>query len=194
MKQDNRTFIGIKITPGETLLEQLQEFKNLFIDENIKWVPPDNFHLTLRFLGETSPEKLQALETKLEQIAKNCRCFEIIISGSGIFGKKNKPRVIFLGINFPEELKRLAEEIEKGVVGLGFHNELKPFRPHLTLGRIKQLNSRNRFIQIMSDYPQTNYQTVRVSEFVLYQSILYPTGPKYKPIKSFSLNTADPVA
>ena len=187
MKDKIRTFIAIKIEPEQKLVNQLLEFKKHFKDERINWVQEDNLHLTLRFLGETSREQVLALHTKFEQLSNQIRSFEFKISGTGTFGSKGNPRVIFVNIQFTEEMEKLAKEIEKVVVSVGFHKELKPFRPHLTLGRIKYLNNRLRFLQIMDEIPQVDYQNVRVSEFVLYQSILRQEGPVYKPLKTYLL-------
>lgn len=187
MKDKIRTFIAVKIHPEQKLLDQLHEFKRLFKDERINWVPEDNFHLTLRFLGDTTREQLADLHSNLKQLSNQFSSFDFQISGTGTFGSKGNPRVLFVNIQFPEEMGKLAKEIEKVASSVGFHEELKPFRPHLTLGRIKYLENRTRFLQIVNEIPQLDYQTVRVSEFVLYQSILQPGGPIYKPLKTYIL-------
>jgi len=187
MKDKIRTFIAIKIKPEKKLIDLLLEFRRLFNDERINWVSEDNFHLTLRFLGETTHEQVHALHSSLEQISNQFKKFEFKISGTGTFGPKSNPRVLFVNIHFPEEMEKLVKEIEKAMVLVGFYEELKPFRPHLTLGRIKYLNDRTRFLRILDEISQVDYQTVQVSEFVLYQSILRPEGPVYKPLKTYLL-------
>lgn len=188
MENNIRTFVAIKINPEQKLIAQSHEFKQLFKDERINWVPEDNFHLTLRFIGNTNTEQVHILCDILGELAKRINLFEFQISGTGYFGTKGNPRVLFANIKFSEEMKQLVNEIEKTVVSLGFHEELKPFRPHLTLGRIKHLENRSRFIRILDEMPQQHYQSVHVSEFILYQSILRPDGPVYQPIKTFVLS------
>lgn len=187
MKDTIRTFIAIKISSEEKLKGQLQSLKTLFKDERINWVDPDNFHLTLRFLGETSREQLNLLHPKLQQLSSQFKQFNFDISGLDTFGNKGNPRVLFVNIQFPEELEKLVKDIENAVVSVGFHSELKPFRPHLTLGRIKHLSNRSLFIKEVNQIPNSNYQSVQVSEIILYQSILRPSGPEYKPIHKYSL-------
>jgi len=187
MKDKIRTFIAIKIKPGQKLIGQLREFKRLFKNERINWVPEDNFHLTLRFNGDTTREQLEALYLEMDMVANQISTFNFQISGTGYFVRKGNPRVLFVNIVFPEEMKKLAEKIETAVVSVGFQENLKPFRPHLTMGRIKQLENRTRFYQMMEEQPKVEYQSVQVSEFILYQSILRPEGPVYKPIKTYPL-------
>ncbi len=187
MKDTIRTFIAIKINPDPVLIDQLSEFKRLFKDERINWVPEDNFHLTLRFIGDTSREQLYELVDRLEEVASNQNSFKFKIEGAGYFKSKGNPRVLFVKIVDEGALKNLAEKVEVEVVASGLHAELKEFRPHLTLGRIKFLDNRNRFYASVDELPQREYQTVEVSEFILYQSILRSKGPIYKPIRIFKL-------
>ena len=86
-----------------------------------------------------------------------------------------------------QALSQLAQKVENVVTSIGFLPELKPFRPHLTLGRIKFLENRNRFMAIIDELPHKEYQQVEVSEFILFQSILRPEGPVYKPLQTFKL-------
>lgn len=187
MKQTIRTFIGIKIQPEQKLIDQITEFKQLFQNELIKWVPAENFHLTLRFLGETSQDQLVVLNEKLEMIASLSKPFSFQLTGAGYFERKGTPRVLFVNLISSEEMSHLAAMVEESVVAAGFQNELKPFRPHLTLGRIKHLGNRTQFISVMDNLPSVEYQQVSVSEFILYQSILNPDGPVYQPLKTYSI-------
>ena len=187
MGHNIRTFVAIKIKPEQKLIGQFSEFRRLFRDEQINWVSEDDFHLTLRFIGNTSSEQISILKNKLEEIATQINSFEFQISGAGYFKSKGTPRVLFVKIIHPEILEQLVALVEEAVVAVGFHKELKPFRPHLTLGRIKYLENRTRFYQLMDELPSVQYQNVRVSEFILYQSTLRPEGPVYKPIKTFEL-------
>lgn len=187
MKDKIRTFIATKVHPEQKLLDQLNEFKKQFKNERLNWVPAQNFHLTLRFLGETTHSQVLELDKKLELLSAQFKAFDIQILGTGSFGPKGNPRVIYSNIQFPDEMRILASEIEKVAVSIGFHEELKPFRPHLTLARIKNLNNRTQFLQAMNEMPQIKYQSVRVTEFILYQSILGTEGPVYKPLKTYQL-------
>lgn len=187
MQKEIRTFVALKINPEQELITQLRTFKTLFKEERINWVPEDNFHLTLRFIGNTSREQLYNLVDKLEDVAKEQAGFSFRIEGAGYFKSKGTPRVLFVKITEEEALKQLAKKVESAVTSVGFLPELKSFRPHLTFGRIKFLENRNRFMSILDALPEKEYQQVEVSEFILYQSILRSEGPIYKPIQTFKL-------
>lgn len=187
MKKHIRTFVGIKIGAGKRLLEQLSQYKELFKDERINWVDAENFHLTLRFIGNTDKDQLYELVDRFEGIAGRINNFSFEIKGTGYFKSKGQPRVLFVKIHESEELKKLAGCVEESAVEAGFHEELKPFRPHITLGRIKHLRNRLRFYSILDETPELEYQKVSVTEFIIYKSILLPDGPVYEPIRKFEL-------
>lgn len=187
MKSEIRTFVAIKIQPEKEILNQLQSFKSIFRNDGIKWVTEENFHLTLRFIGNTTREQLYQLVDRFEIVAQHFNSFQIELKGSGYFRSKNHPRVLFVKVTESDELTALVKEVEKNVVASGFHEELKPFIPHFTLGRIKHLESRARFFTVVDELQEIQYHSAKVAEFILYQSILKPEGPTYKPIKSFKL-------
>ena len=187
MQNEIRTFIGIKIKPEQQLSDQFRAFRKIFNEERINWVPETNFHLTLRFLGNTTREQLYSLVDRLEEMANKTAKFNFKIEGAGYFKSKGNPRVLFVQITEEQALSQLAVKVEDVVRSIGFLPELKPFRPHLTLGRIKFLENRNRFMAIIDELPDKEYQQVEVSEFILFQSILRPEGPVYKPIQTFKL-------
>ena len=187
MREHIRTFIAIKIAPNKEILKLLQHFKNLLSNDRINWVDSNNFHLTLRFIGNTTRQQLYDLVDRLEYLFSDKSKFEIKLKGSGYFKSKNQPRVLFIKLNESEDLLKLVPEIEEQVVACGFNGEQKTFRPHLTLGRIKSVENRNRFFSILDEMPTIEYQKVEVKEIILFQSILKQTGPEYRPIKTFPL-------
>ncbi|WP_346861394.1 RNA 2',3'-cyclic phosphodiesterase [uncultured Draconibacterium sp.] len=187
MQSQIRTFVAIKIHPDEKLLRQIRTFKHVFDGERINWVPEDQFHLTLRFIGNTTREQLYELVDRFEILMDEYKSFELQITGAGYFNSKGQPRVLFVKIADSVALQKLAASIESNVTAVGFQQELKAFRPHLTLGRIKHLKNKNRFILHLDDLEETEYQKVNVTSFILYQSILRAEGPIYKTIKIFEL-------
>lgn len=187
MQKEIRTFIALKINAEEHVLHQLNYFKQVFKNDKIRWVAPDNLHLTLRFMGNTTRQQLDKLLDGLEIVAGNNKPFRFKINGADYFKSKGKPRVLFVEIDQSAPLTHLAKQIDTTVVSCEFKEELKPFRPHLTLGRIKYLESRTRFCNIVEALNEKEYQTVDIAEFILYESVLKPDGPIYKPIKTFQL-------
>ena len=187
MEDTIRTFIAIKIIPEEKLVTFFRKVKKEFSDESIKWVDENNFHLTLRFLGETSKEQVEKVNRSLEKIAHQTENFSIKLSGVGYFKNKRMPKVLFINIREIQNLKNITGFIEAEVGRAAFELENKAFNPHLTLGRIKFLKNRDKFIQLVNDWKEVEFQTINVNEVIFYQSILSSREPVYKPLGKFEL-------
>jgi len=187
MKKEIRTFVAIKIVPGKEIINQVSRLKKTFWDERINWVDTNNFHLTLRFLGNTTREQLYQLVDCFDDLSGSFHSFDLNIKGTGYFKSKGQPRVLFVKITESEILNQLAEAVEKCAVAAGFEEELKPFKAHLTLGRIKYLQNKTKFFSIVDELAEKDYQNIQVGEFILYQSILKPEGPEYKVIRKIEL-------
>ena len=116
MQKEIRTFVALEIQLGEEILNQLENFKHIFKDDKIRWVSADNFHLTLRFIGNTTRDQLYDLVGKLERVGENNNPFQLEIKGAGSFSNKGKPRVLFVNISESEPFVNLVDSIEKVVV------------------------------------------------------------------------------
>lgn len=193
MQQQIRTFVALKVDAGEKLLEEFGKLKALLKGEQINWVPRENLHLTLRFIGNTSRTQLYDLVDGLCQVATETGAFDICVRGTGYFKQRGIPRVLFAGIEAGKPLQQLAQRVDNVAVDAGFQPNAKVFRPHLTLGRIKQLKNRLRFAEITSAFVEMEYHYQRIDGFVLYQCILRSEGPVYKVIREFPFAGASPV-
>ncbi|MEZ5104392.1 MAG: RNA 2',3'-cyclic phosphodiesterase [Draconibacterium sp.] len=182
-----RTFIAIKITPEQKLLELSAKIKKELQHEAIKWVEMNNLHLTLRFLGDSTPEQVAGISKILEELATNFRPFQFDLKEIGYFKTKGNPRILFVKLENNFELKLIAKSLEEMMVQMGFDREKKEFKPHLTLARINYLKNKNEFYSVVSQASKDEIQSVLVSEIVFYQSILNSTGPVYKPLKIVKL-------
>lgn len=189
MSKNIRTFIAIKIKPGPVLSDLIDKCRVVFKGEAIKWVEEDNLHLTLKFLGDTSENQVDKIKNTLEKIGSQFFAFSFGLHGMHFFSSKGSPRVLYVGLTEIQELKVIAEELQDTFYGLGFEKEIREFKPHLTLGRIKFLRDKKRFYQFVEGYKNTTFQTVNVSEVVFYQSILNSYAPEYVPLKIVQLNT-----
>ena len=188
MKGNVRTFIAIKISPKNEFFDLLSGLKESLYGEDIKWVEKNNYHLTLHFLGDTTQEQVPEIQLALENLSQKFQQFQFNLKGIGYFKSKGQPRVLFANIENFLTLKQLAIEIEKQMVTIGFKKEVREFKPHLTLGRIKFIKSKNNFYSLVKKFEETEIQKVVVSEIIFYQSILNPSGPIYKSIKIVKLN------
>ncbi len=184
-----RLFIAIKIETDNNFLSTYQELRKLLVMEKIKWVAPQKMHLTLKFLGKTTDDQLLRLHDVLPGVASRYSEFDMQFNKAGIFGSSYRPRVIWLGDEQSQEVRSLGEDMLDSLDAAGFARDRQNFVPHLTLGRIKQINSKKQFQKVMDQFRSAFSLRVRVNEIVLYQSILKPAGPLYIALKKYKLQT-----
>lgn len=182
-----RTFIGFKIQPSPMFLQSMANLKEELCEEPLNWTEPDKLHLTLKFIGNTLPGQLQAIDYELNRIAENFPAFSFQLEGLGFFKDKRTPRVLFVKIKHNKTLILLASEIERQLEKLGFEPENRPFNAHLTLARIKFLKSKPRFYETIEKFQNSFSQPVAVSEFIFYQSVLSPSGSQYTSLGNYRL-------
>ena len=183
-----RTFIAIPLPKGfQMMLDQLQQSLRTY-RADVRWVAIPSIHLTLKFLGEVDPEIIPKLSELLEGTSKPERSFELRLHGLGCFPNLKSPRVVWCGIiGETESLIRLQQKVENACAKLEFALEDRPFRPHLTLGRVngkRNLQPLLDYIKIGSDL-ECSFQT---NHFNIYRSILRPQGAEYTVLKSIVLN------
>ena len=143
----------------------------------VSWVAPANMHLTLRFLGEVAEPVARELEERLSGPFKT-PAFRLAAAGFGAFPPSGPPRVFWLGLTAgAEELARVHDEVEERVSGLGFDKEDRPFRAHLTLGRVKAPLSGAR--RVIASMPVEPVGECTVTQVTLFQSRLSPRGAVY---------------
>ncbi|HMM10954.1 MAG TPA: RNA 2',3'-cyclic phosphodiesterase [Bacteroidales bacterium] len=183
-----RLFVAIHLQPSDELLGLLDELRHRLGHERINWVKPENMHLTLKFLGETPEVKLAAISHALRRAVENHRPFAYQFDRTGIFGSRHDPRVLWLGMQErSRQLDSLAGAVLDAMDAIGFLRDRQNFVPHLTLGRIHQLQDKKLFSGIVAAIPQRIYLQGVVEEVVLYESILLRQGPRYVPLERFAL-------
>ena len=182
-----RIFAAIKIHPSELFHNTYYQLKSNLKDEKIKWVELENIHITLKFFGETEGSRIGGIKELLKDIAQNHSAFSFSINDVGIFGSSYKPRVIWFGIEKNESLINLANGVLDQVQNLGFERDRQNFVPHLTIGRIKIIDDKRRFQEVINKYRSIEIQEQKVDQFYLIESILQQQGPEYKILESFPL-------
>lgn len=160
----------------------------------VRFVGPESFHITLKFLGET--DKLEAIKAALQEI--HGQPISLNFSGYGFFPGPKNPRVFWTGIEAGPELQELVSSIDKAMAALGFEREKGPYRAHLTLarsgsGRPGKMrgdapNAKFSGLQYkLSKLPEPEFGTMTAHEFCLYESKLSPRGSQYSKLASFPL-------
>lgn len=186
-----RLFIAVELSSQmqQALAELIQQLSPL-ANRSVRWVEPNHLHLTLKFLGDTPSALLPRLNAVLTTVA-NANCsFELSAQGSGVFPNPNRPRVLWAGISCPPELNMLQKSLETHMLPLGFKAEERPFSPHLTLGRVSEsANAEDikRVVKALQEHQKSEYGSVSVQKFTLFQSTLTPKGPLYISLHRFSL-------
>jgi 2'-5' RNA ligase len=182
-----RTFIALKIKPEKQLLTVYSALIKSLELEAVSWVNPENLHLTLRFLGETSIQQVEEIMHSFDELAQRFHPFQFSLKDVGFFKSKNQPRILFFAIENCLMLNQLAAEIEERIVALGFSREERFFNPHLTIGRIKFIQNIDGFYSLIKKFSEVKIQQVTVSEIIFYQSILSSEGTTYRPVKIINL-------
>ncbi len=174
-----RLFIAIKINPTEELLGRVSLFQENLKEENINWIKPDHFHLTLKFLGKTSLNKIEGMVKVLEKCIKKELAFNLSLSEHGVFGSKYSPRVIWVGVEPEQKLINLSRSISFEMEGFGFELDRQNFVPHLTIARIRKLKNKAHFQQVFERLGSRIQFQQEISEVILFESKLQSKGAEY---------------
>jgi RNA 2',3'-cyclic 3'-phosphodiesterase len=189
-----RAFIAVEIPSGihQEIDKKMAPIRAALNASLVRWVPAENVHLTLKFLGDVSPANLELLEQMLSVEVSQHRVFELGFGGLGAFPNPKRPRVIWIGIQAPAALGALQHGIEAATATLGYPDEQRSFSPHLTIGRVKQNVGSVGMQQIRSALEETKVDslgTTQVSAVHLFRSDLKPTGAEYTRLFSVPLKT-----
>ncbi len=180
-----RCFIAIELPEAvKSALSGIEEeLKRTGAD--VRWVKPENIHLTLKFLGNIEDSKAEKIADIMEKICNRCRPFEIEIKGAGMFPNTKSPRVLWSGLENSNVLKSLQEEIDEGMEAIGFDREKRGFTAHLTLGRVRSLKGKERLVEVMRLYEKENIGKMNVVSVSFMRSDLHPEGSRYTKIAEF---------
>jgi len=178
-----RAFIAIDLPrPVEEKLGRLQgDLRRT--QAPVSWVKSKSIHITLKFLGNIYPEQAPAIEKALEEIAAVRAPFPLRAGGCGAFPSMKQMRVIWVGLRGGSDpLLELQRQVEKAMAQLGFKAEDRPFKPHLTVGRVKGKNRLRPLQEALLEHGDFETEPFDVREIVLYKSDLKPEGAIYTPL------------
>ncbi len=173
-----RLFVAVPLPPvardeATSILRRLQER-----DWPVRWVRDAGAHVTLKFFGETTPDRVDAIAEMIGYSARGVAPMAMSLHGAGVFPSPATPRVIHLGLDSSSDLELLQDRIERGGEQLGYPPEGRLFRPHVTLGRVREGH------RLPTGW-QTELERVPPGQpflgdrVVLYESKLSPEGPAY---------------
>jgi RNA 2',3'-cyclic 3'-phosphodiesterase len=194
-----RIFIGIDLDPEirvriSRFLEGVQGFA-----PDAHWVRPESLHITLKFIGEQTSERVGAVAERLRRVGSGE--LEIRSGGYGFFPTAKAARVFWIGIHAGPQLAELAESIDMATAELGIPREDRPYSPHLTLARAGSRSGspkwrkgdapNSKFAMLekrLTAIGELDFGTMTAHEFILYQSQLSPKGSKYTKLQRFPLH------
>lgn len=183
-----RIFIGIPV-PEDIKGQALQIKAELSrLKPDIKWVEYENYHITLKFLGEVQEGQLDEIKTRLLMVAQACPVFSFKTTGIGFFPNRNRPRVMWLGVKGEMNKARfLGERVDTYLEELGFEAE-KRRSFHLTLGRIRSERDLDEIVSTAGNINNgLKSYDLPVKEFFLMESRLSSSGPRYLVLEKYVL-------
>jgi 2'-5' RNA ligase len=182
-----RLFAALKVHPSEEFIARYYGLKKYLKQEKIRWVDPENIHITLKFFGESPEHHIPAIDIALKQAASATSVFGFDVIDTGIFGSRYKPRVIWFGIKPEEQIVQLSTTVFDKLEGVGIQRDSQNFVPHITIARITRLEDKDHFQKVIDKYREGFIQKEEVTHFHLFESHLGPGGPKYEIISSYKL-------
>jgi len=178
-----RTFIAIEI-PDE-IKKEMAEAQSRLKGSGVEagWTKPEGIHLTLKFLGEVEESRVPEIMDALTSAIQGMGRFRLEIAGAGAFPNPKSARVVWIGVSGDiERLITLQSSVEEAMAGLGMEREDRKFTPHLTLGRIKYIRSRDAWVSALEGIKDVKLDGFDVNAVSLMKSELKRTGAVYAEI------------
>ena len=185
MSEKIRSFIAFDLA-NDSVVNRIATAQKMIIQTNadVKLVEPKNIHITVRFLGDITPDMVEKLYTAMKNI--KFTPFNIQITGLGVFPTVNYPRVVWAGItDGAQQLKSIFEQLEPQLHELGFTPEPEGFTPHLTIARVRTGANKQRLIDLVQRQENYDFGNIRGDCLKLKKSQLSPKGPAYTTLKEY---------
>ena len=186
-----RTFIAIPLARDvdRNAARMLQRLKQP--NDGIKWVPHENLHLTLKFLGDVDNTEIPDVCKAIQRICSNYSPFHLDFGGTGAFPSMNRPRILYAGIaDASGTLQEIVAQLETSLAELGFKQEPRDYVPHLTLGRTRSASkvANSEVLTRLTAEEKTELGSMQVDTLNLVASFLDKSGPTYQVMDTITLN------
>ena len=188
MKNRLRTFIAVSLSSSVLagIEKTVQTLQTHFGD--VRWVEPQNMHVTLKFLGDIPLNDLPQLIRTVTQCTREMDSFDLTFQEIGAFPNRESPKTIWIGCREgSKELIQLAERIDTGLSSLGFPKESRRFLPHLTIGRIKKPVQESPLMSLLDEEQNRLFGSCSVSEVQIFSSELTRHGTIYDELAAIPL-------
>jgi RNA 2',3'-cyclic 3'-phosphodiesterase len=180
----------LAIDPSERVRSELGAMVALFRkhDADVKWVEPQQFHLTLKFLPEVDDARLDALRRAVAPIAASSRRFALRLASLGGFPDLQRPKILWVGADEgKDEVQKLAGAIDLNLESEGFARELRAFSVHLTLGRVRSPRNLKALLGELKWMPFSSAHRFDVDQLRLYKSTLTDQKAVHEVVETFPL-------
>jgi 2'-5' RNA ligase len=188
-EENTRAFLAIE--PPEDILQAmsgLQEKLKREISGRISWTKPQGQHLTLKFFGDISTQDVKNICCAVQNRIALASSLNFKIEKLGVFPDARRPRVLWCGVTGDvEKLSVLQKQLDSDFGSIGFPGEDRPFRAHLTLGRIKDPSGLTGISEAMAKYGVFTAGEFSCKELILFQSRLLAQGAVYTKLAEFAL-------
>jgi 2'-5' RNA ligase len=189
-----RAFVGFQLSVevAQAIVAFINDMKASVPDDGITWVEPHNVHVTLRFLGDAVDFHMIALLVELlKAVSLETRPFVIRVRGLGVFPSQQRPRTVWVGM-VSEELNELASRVDRAAVRCGFQSETRPFKPHITIARVRKIRHWKTIRGELGDRGNLDFGLSSVDHVSIYRSIKDAKARIYEEIGSFPLAGVQP--
>jgi len=185
-----RVFVALPVSEEAraALWRRQGELEGSFDRKRANFVNPEGIHITLKFIGDCDPSVIPPLACNLKKALEGAAPFKLTVAGTGVFPTPSAPRVLFAKVADDPEgaLADLRKRVENACLACGFAAETKPFMPHLTIARLKNINLNHyKLLRVEPDSPF--FGSFAADRVNVYRSFLYSTGAQYKIIESIVL-------
>ena len=181
------TFIAIEL--NKEIRDELSRIQDALkkSEADVKWINVENLHITLKFLGQIEQQKIIKISQVMESALKSYKPFALSLKATGAFPKIAYPRVIWVSTSSPQEqLIKLAQNLETGLVSLKFAKERREFKSHITLGRVRSGKNKAKLTELL-EQTAANPKEMLVQTVTLFKSTLSCAGPHYGRLFTFNL-------
>lgn len=180
-----RGFIAIEIPAAPSIIEFEKAISKTSTD--VKLVEPKNIHLTLKFLGDTDENQIDAIEQIIRESVKDITPFPLTLKGTGVFPNERYLKVIWVGIINGDNLATIAKSIDEKLIPLGFKKEQRGYSAHLTIGRVRTAKNKDQLLTVINNFKEQEFLQQEIHAVTLKKSELTPTGPIYTTLREIPL-------
>lgn len=187
-QKDWRVFCAVEL-PAEVrarLEEHILRLRKEVPDAVASWSRVENIHLTLKFFGNVAVRRIEKISAVAERVVKQFSTFQIGVGETGVFPRPSRAQVLWIGVSDASgQLSALHEKFEDECAAEGFEKENRPYRPHLTIARLRKPEGAR---HLADAHLQMQFETIQVNveELVVFRSELSPKGSRYTPISRVS--------